>query len=842
MGRGPASAFLVHAARALTMSRRRMIPPDPPAADPQNASAARGPTTAATCAALELATLLEVLAHYSATDLGHARILDLHPARSEDELRARRVAFEEVDRLVPTASLVPPMQRPLAPLLAALGQSLQQIDGRDIVALADLVRVAEAARARIAATDPPLPTLGARADELRDLGGLLHAIDRALDRRGNVRDDATPELVRFRARVHSVRDRLYGELGTFADQHREMLGDDTVPLRGGRLVLVVKSGSKRRLAGLTHGRSGSGQSVYFEPLLTVDLNNQLQQSVEDEAAERRRILATLVDQLRHHAEDLEACGDFVAELDSLQVLVRYRQATDGRLATLTPRHELTLVAARHPLIDPALAAWRAEALGTAGHQGPVVPLDLALDAQRRLLVVTGPNAGGKTVALKTVGLLALTHGCGLPVPARAGTGLPFLRTVVATVGDEQDLLADRSTFSGRLLRLGEAWTLADEDALVLLDELGSGTDPEEGTALSVALLEHLVQCRCLALATTHLTRVAAAAIDLEGGACAAMAFDGQTGGPTYRLLPGPPGGSEAIALGRRLGLAATWLVRAEALLDPQHSEFRRLLAEVEASRQALEQAQAGLATEREDLARLVRRTAERERELAAERQRVGRQLRDRLDQFRLETRRRFAAEIERLTPALQAVPAGPARQRRLASEATARIFREAPVPVEETAITSGPIEIGKPVRHRGLGWQGVLEKLARGKAQVRVGGKLLRCSASDLSPARDVTRASRKQPEPPPRAEASGPGLASTPAELMLIGERVEPALERLDRFLDQALLAGTAEVRVVHGHGSGRLRRAVREHLGRHRGVAAHRAGGAREGGDGATIAVLLD
>lgn len=790
----------------------------------------------ATADALELRALLAVLASRTATDIGHARVLAITPASSEDELRARRALYEEADRAATAHRLVPSLEAPFEPPLRTLASATANLAGPDVVTLGDLLRIVEDVRRRVDAADPPWPHLAARVAEVPNLGDLGAAIGRTLDPRGNVRDDASPELVRLRGRIRGVRDKLYEQLGTIADRHRDLIGEDTVPMRGGRLVLVMQSGAHGSIDGLTHGRSGSGRSVYVEPFAVVDLNNELQQSVEDEEAERRRILRALVDRLHESRGAVAEAASLVADLDALEALVRYRQTVDGRLADLAPRHELTLVSARHPLLDPSLGDWREDALGTAGHRGSVVPLDLRLDEASRLMVVTGPNAGGKTVALKTVGLLTLCHLCAMPVPVDTGTRIPFLRAVVATIGDDQDLLTDQSTFSGRLLRLQEAWTAAGEDTLVLLDELGSGTDPEEGSALSVALVEHLVASGSLGLATTHLTRVAARALELEGAGCAAMAFDRGTGAPTYRLKPGPPGGSEAIALGRRLGLPETWLARAEALLGPEHRDLRNLLAEVEQTRAELERSLKAAEAERADVQTLERRLADRERELTDEKKRVAKNTKRELERFRLEARRRFASEIERLSEKLAKQPAGKRRQSKLAAEATERMLESAPAVEEAHAPEAVPVEVGGTVRHRGLGWQGILEKRNGGKAEVRAGGKLLRCRLDDLIgvPA-EATGPKR------PRRTLTTPSPTESRKELMLVGERVEDALEALDRFLDQALLGGTEEVRIVHGYGSGRLRGAVREHLRRHRAVARHRPGADGEGGDGATVARLV-
>jgi DNA mismatch repair protein MutS2 len=478
----------------------------------------------------------------------------------------------------------------------------------------------------------------------------------------------------------------------------------------------------------------------------------------------------------------------------------------------------------------------------------VVPLSLAFSPTARALVVTGPNAGGKTVAAKTVGLLALASQSGLPVPAGPGTRLPWLASLVATVGDEQDLLADRSTFSGRLLRLREAWDAAGPDALLLLDELGSGTDPEEGTALGVSLLEGIVARGALAVITTHLTQVAAAALELHGATCAAMEFDAGTGEPTFRLLPGPPGSSEALALARRLGLPAAWLDRAEARLGSQHRDLQRLLAEVEQVRQELgaERDRATLAAA--DAEKLARRLEEERRALGEERRALGRRLRGELDAFRRQTLERLREEGERIRREVEA-----GRRKGLAAAAVERLFAAAPAPLaeEDDAGEGGELVAGGRVRHRLLGWEGVLEKLDRGRAEVTVRGKRLHCRPEELAPAaapaggaggraaggggeRGTARPGGVSYE---LDDAAGP---AAPAELVLIGERVEPALARLDDYLDRALLASRPEVRVVHGHGTGRLRDAVRAHLRGHPAVDDQRPGEEKEGGNGATVVTL--
>ncbi len=779
--------------------------------------------SAATLEALDLPKLLAMVAGQSATDLGRARLLELRPLAAAEALDDRRRRYSEAAEVLGDGALVPSFEEPLAALLEELAGERCELGGADLRTLAAAVRVAGAAGRRM-----PGGPLADEARELPDLTPWQRQVERSLDARGRVRDDASPELRQLRRRIQGLRESLYGELRQTAAGNRELLSEETIPLHDGRLMLLLQAGARGRMPGLVHARSASGRSLYFEPLAAVEGNNRLQETVSEEEAERQRIVNDLVAAARRQADDFRRLLGFLAEIDSLQAAWRYAGSADCRLAEICGEREMRLVAAHHPLLDPRLAALRLAVLGEEGHTGRSVPVEIELGEKRRLVVVTGPNAGGKTVTLKTVGLAVLAHQCGLPIPAAAGTRLPVLRRVTAAVGDEQDLLRDRSTFSGRLQRLREVWEGTGSGSLVLVDELGSGTDPEEGAALAIALLEMLLDRGGLALLTTHLTPLAAAALERNGAWCAAMEFDPDSGEPTFRLRPGAPGGSEALSLARRLGLPAAWLDRAEELLGAEHRDLRRLLAEVERVRAELAAAESLARREAERLTEDRRRLDEERRELADERKTLGRRLRGELEAFQRKVRAGLRDELDRM---LEAV--GDGRRKGLVARSAERLFADSPLAEEPPTVAARPLTVGERVRHRGLGWQGVLKKLADSSAEVVVGGKRLRCAPAELAPVGDEEV---EQPMPKVRAVAT-PDTPPPAAELKLIGLRVEPALERLDAYLDQALLAALPEVRVIHGHGSARLRQAVREYLRNHPAVVSHRPGRRNEGGNGATV-----
>ena len=796
--------------------------------------------------ALEFPSLLALLAQGAATDLGRQRLLALRPTSDAVALGVRRRRYEEVLRLLADRNLVPSRERELEPILRGLERFDQDLGGRELIEIGAMIETTGEALGRIRFADPACPALGERCAEMAPLEELARKLKKTFDGRGEIREDASPRLSELRGRIRTTRQRIYDQLAGSVETHREHLSEETIPMRGGRLVLVLQSGARGKVPGLVHGRSGSGKSFYFEPLDAVEGNNQLQQAVEDEQAEKARILLEVIGLLRAHLPAILDHADLLGELDLLQAGVRFAERSGGHLADIAPVHEIVLLKARHPLLDPALSELRREALGKEGHKGGITPLDLELTDERRALVITGPNAGGKTVALKTTALFALLHQCGMPLPAAPGSRMPLFSAVVATVGDDQDMLADRSTFSGRLLRLREAWEEAGENALVVLDELGSGTDPEEGAALSVALLEGLLARRAMILVTTHLTQVAAFALEAEGAFCAAMQFDVETGHPTYRLLPGPPGGSEALALAQRLGLPKAWTDRAEELLGSEHRDLRRMLEELERHRAELFEVQTRLEEELQGAENLRRRLAQREQELADEKRGLADRLRKQLDSFKVETLQKLRGEIETLRRQdeirRQGLPV--LKKAESLGEIVERLFAEAPaLPAEEEEEL--PLKVGGLVRHRRLGWIGKLEKLERGKAQVNVDGRTLLCKEKEI-----VGSSGLKAPPPAKpkgtelviktRSSIEVPELGEVKSELNLIGQRVESALAVLDDYLDKAVRGAVRSVRIIHGHGSGRLRQAVREHLKAHRGVASLRPGGPEEGGDGATVVEL--
>lgn len=788
----------------------------------------------ATRNALEFASLVALIAHEARTDLGREHLEGLEPAPNLEELRRRREAFEAVGRLRSEKALLSAFDVPLDPLFRRAIANDPPLSGPEILELVGALEAALEAASRWGALAGGAPRLRADWSQLSPLRAPVERARRVLDARGDVRPEASPRLLELGQRIRTTRERIYRCLGELREAHPQLGAEEVPPLAGGRLVLRIHQPDTRTLPGLVHARSGSSRSVYFEPLAVVEDNNAMAQAQAAYEREVERILNELRETFAQAASALAEARQLLAELDGLEALHRFAERSRSRLAALAEDGHFRLRAARHPLLDPALASLRQAVLGQPGHTGPIVPLELELDSERRLLVVTGPNAGGKTVALKTVGLLALAHASGFPIPADPGSELPWLERLVAVIGDEQDLLAERSTFSGRLLRLREAWEARGPRALVLLDELGSGTDPVEGGALARSLLEELSRTATPGIVTTHLLELALAAVDLDGAQPAAMEFEPGRGLPTYRLRVGHPGRSEALALARRLDLPGSWIERAEALVGSGHLEISRSLDALVAERGALAAARAELERARfEAEAATARLERERER-LEQERRELGRKLRGELETFVARVQRELRTEREKVREELRR-----GRGEQALRETRERLLREAPSFRSETSRAEASAELapGLRVRHRELGWEGTVHARQGDRVELAVGGKRIALLASEVEPVPAGLPRQAKAPGTEP--DLHGSSVAH--AELHLRGQRVEEALAELDAFLDRATRGPLDQVRIVHGHGTGRLRLAVREHLKRHPLVRAFRPGEPAEGGNGATVVDLF-
>ena len=670
---------------------------------------------------------------------------------------------------------------------------------------------------------------------LRDLGRELHPVPalrstlaRSFDPVGELLDTASPRLGGLRAAVRVAYDRLRRRLDALVGAELGgALQEPIVTLRNGRYVVPVKAEARSRVKGIVHDASGSGQTLFVEPLVAVELGNAWREAQVAEQEEIARILDELSALVAVNATALDETLDALARFDLWMAKATLASEMGASRAGTSQGTEVVLLSARHP-----------------GLSGRVVPIDVRLGDDYTALVVTGPNTGGKTVTLRTLGLLSLMHQSGLHVPAEAGSTLPVWRDVFADIGDEQSVAQSLSTFSGHLRRITTIVEAAGPGTLVLLDELGAGTDPTEGSALAQALLDHFIRAGAVVAATTHYAELKAYAHTTPGARNAAVEFDLETLSPTYRLTIGLPGGSQAFAIAERLGLPEAIVADARSRLTEAQRSFEATLAAIRETEgetsEALERARVAEARASDALrtADEERRRARRERDAAvrearAEADRVVADLRDELAAIR--------RTLERETITAAGLDAAMARAEGIAD----RLPALEPAPADVASTAPRQWAVGDRARSTQGGWEGriaALDKDGR-RATLEAGGMRIAVDLEDLIPA--------LSPAPTPSAAAAAGGTSNVAAlrmtrarsvasSLDLRGARVEEALESLARYLDDASLAGLGSVTIIHGLGTGALRDAVRAEASASPLVKSVRPGERGEGGDGATIVAL--
>ncbi len=787
---------------------------------------------------LEYPKILDKLASYTAFAPSADLARRLRPTSDLREARRRLALTEEARLLLAASDLTIGGARDLRPILekarrSAMLEPHELLDVKSTLASArNLSRTFE----RLAGEYPLLADLAA---QIPPPLGLIDAISRTISERGEVLDSASPELGRIRRDLQTVHDRLMSRLQRLISDPKvtPYLQDALVTMRGGRYVIPLQADFKGRIKAIVHDQSASGATLFVEPLSVVEFNNQYRELQLAERDEVRRVLTLLSQRITENTPELEHMLEVVARLDVTFALAKYAEdlkAAAPSLRPIRPRKGrahpgsvIRLREARHPLLDPE----------------SVVPIDVELDPQTYALVITGPNTGGKTVALKTVGLLALMAQSGLPIPAAQGSELSVFRSIFADIGDEQSIEQSLSTFSGHITNINRILKRAGKRSLVILDELGAGTDPQEGAALARAILAYLLERSVTTLVTTHHPELKAYAYNTPGVVNASVEFDIETLRPTYRLTIGLPGRSNALAIARRLGMPEEIIAAARAELHPDEVRAEGLLDEIHRQRQVARETRAAAEEARREAEALRAELAERLERIEDERRAV-------LEAARKEAEKRLEAlraEMEALRRRLKRArqPLEVVEQVEEELEAVEEALlppverRPAPLPAG-TPPPSGPLRLGARVLVPRLGARGVVTAMGEDEAEVQMGALRMRVRLSDLQ----VAAGEPAPPEETAPAEAPAApesGLAPSPGvELDLRGQRVDEALEELDRYLDAAFLAGLPWVRIIHGRGTGRVRAAVRDALRRHPHVASWEPGGEGEGGEGVTVAKL--
>ena len=805
-------------------------------------------------ATLEYQQLLDLIKRNAQTEAGKRRVGTLAPLDNRDELRRELTALAECVMLRNRGARwsFNEISDP-AETIARLHVEGAALDTLSLLQVAHLSEQAMSARAAIFDERENAPVLWLLVETLpRDLNTLVARITNKILPDGELDDRASPELANIRHEISVLRSRITRSLENLMRRSSEAIQDELVTMRNDRFVIPVKADHRGRVAGVAHGYSSSGATAFVEPLETIDANNELQGLREAEAREIARILFALTEELRAQLPAIQMAAVAVAELDFINAKALFHQRFNCVIPEIDAEPKMTLssgrlelIEARHPLLEENLRA----------SGGEVVPVSFSLDdargREKNAMVISGANAGGKTVVLKTTGLLALAAMSGISVPARSAR-VPFYASVLADIGDHQSLAANLSTFTSHVANISRMLEICEAPALVLLDEVGTGTDPEEGSALGVAVVDHFRRaCGAHVIATTHYSGLKMYAGNEEGVINASVEFDEKTLRPTYRLLVGLAGASSGLEIARRFGVPAAIVnTAANSVKDSslQASEYlkriKRESEEAEALRIALEEERAAVA---EKFASLDKEAEKQERQ---------RQLTfDNLVQRTIGDLEKRARElVTRIEGKTERVRADREVQRQV-SEIKRSVKVVAPEPVreqqqsvsEERYVKSAPREIvvGDRVKLLSFGSVGIVDQIKDGLAEVRVRSLRFREKLENLELVEAVT--SPKDGKLEKLRQSANTDLRITSSaeqnaqsELNVIGQTTDEAVDAVDKFLDEASLAHLAQVRIVHGHGTGALRRAIGGLLDGHPHVDRFRSAPPDQGGTGATVVEL--
>ncbi|HLK87288.1 MAG TPA: endonuclease MutS2 [Candidatus Binataceae bacterium] len=770
---------------------------------------------------LEFHKVIGLVAAIAASAPGRRAVEALRPSAEGAEVAARLEAAAEMVSLRAHAGALPMQEfADQREILLAAAREGAVLDGAALLCVRDFVLVARQVAIFMRSRVESYPQLSSMAQNLAAPKELADALLGALADDGGLLDEASPQLLRLRTRLRAERVELEARLmrSLSAPGMEAFVSDHLVTVRNHRFVLPLKLNYAERLEGIVQDRSVSGETLFVEPMWAVELNNRLMMLEREVEAEERRILAHLTAMIRGYGAELSMTFEALVALDALNARAIFAE----RLRCVKPSivdyeaSGLELIEARHPLL---IAGGR-----------EVVPIDVRIAPGLRGIVISGPNTGGKTVALKTIGLLILMAQAGLLIPAREGSRVGIFRSIFADIGDEQSIEASLSSFAAHIANLSEMAAELKEPALVILDEPGEGTDPVEGAALAIGLMNYLGRRRCLVAIATHSAAIKLHAYSRAGYEAAAVDFDAEHLRPLYRLKPHTIGQSYGLAVAERLGLPHEIVSAAREAMPAGAAEVERALALLDAERAAVR-------AEAERLRAEERRMVER----AAEAEESARRARARLE----DERERVAAEgqaaiaeLRRENSALaDEVRAGRKAHRELnasLARASERIARIAPAaPAEEGDAGGEPLKVGDRVEFGDI--QGELLALGPGRAIVSRGGLRIEVAPERLRRARTraIDRAAPRVTVTPRSAENGG-------GELNLIGMRTPEALRRLEEFLDQAYLRNQPEVRVVHGIGSGALKKAVHDYLRDSRYCSGFRQAEPHQGGAGATVVQL--
>jgi DNA mismatch repair protein MutS2 len=828
--------------------------------------------------ALEFDRIREALARQTLTPLGRARALELAPSADPREVQASLDLTSEAVRLLADGGSLS-IQAPegLLAIVDALTIGGQPLDPPALLGLATFVESVDGVCGPLRQLGPSAPHLRDLVDPAASFADEAARTRRAIEPTGEVSDRASGALRDIRDALRRQRAKLRSTLEglTRGRDTAKYLQDEIVADRGGRYVVMVRAEHQHAIPGIVHGSSTSGASLYLEPLSTVQTNNEIVALAERERAEIHRVLLALTDAYRVREADLAGLLDVAAELDLVQAKARLAARQQALAPTLTTDGRLELLGARHPLLAPKKPSGGFSSMdteekppdgfsGAATAAATVVANDIRLVPPTNALVISGPNTGGKTVALKAAGLLALMAQAGLHIPVDHGSAFTPFASVFADIGDDQSIANSLSTFSARIAHLVAMDRELQLPALILLDEVGGGTDPIEGGALGTAVIDHFRRRGALVIATTHDDGLKSYAATTDGIQAAAMGFVPETYAPTYRLLYGAPGRSLALEIADRLGMPATVIAAARSRRSSRETQLAEHLARVDRELATLEQERETVAAERrrldEERARILARESHVTEREAVLRKRLDDRLNEKLREARAEVER-VVAEVKTKADALiqksdrRGISTGEIGQLRVHGRSAIDAVA-APLVGDADSTVGATLSLapkaGDSVHVPALNARGLVTAVSGKHAEVDVRGKRMKVAWRDLRHSvgtsdRAAARSGRsehatRRATPALSSASSVTELAGASRELMVIGKTVDQAVDAAEKFLDQALLSDVRRLRIIHGHGTGRLREAMVTFFREHPLVASAGPAPDNEGGGGATIVELKD
>ncbi|MBD3386469.1 endonuclease MutS2 [candidate division KSB1 bacterium] len=775
---------------------------------------------------LEFDKILDKMSELAASSLGQELVLAIQPLEQKDEIEkslARTVEVQDLlsyDKPVPMEGILD-----VRPLFKKLRIENTVLQAEELMALNSILSAARKLRQYFSSRLDKIPVLKKLTRGLIPHPDFEKDMERSIHPQSlEILDSASPELASIRKKISGARNAARKKLEQKQKNlaGRGMLQEDVIAVRNDRLVLVVKDAYKHKVRGLIHDRSASGLSFFIEPLETVEDNNRIREYQAEEKREIQRILTMLSSLARDILPDIEANVSVLAELDAVYARARLAIALNAHPPEITGEKHIHLAQGRHPLLLLRLG------------EKNVVPLDVSLGSQQHSLIISGPNAGGKTVALKTIGLLSLMARCGLCIPALPHSSIGNIHRFFVAIGDRQSIENDLSTFSSHLLQLNEIAREADERSLVLIDEIGSGTDPEEGTALAMALLRHLSSC--LSVVTTHQSALKAFAYQTGGIENASMEFDIDTLTPTYRFRTGIPGSSYAFEIADRTGLPSVLIRDARENVGSSKNKLEGLILELEEKLQRYNDSLQQISIKETELQGLTRLYRDKTENIRSEERRLKKQAAQQAEQILAETNARVENIIREIREkqANREVIRSAKRKLEEQKNAVEKIRMDVDEEPQLPETTHEKPAKGDYVRWTKFGSTGVIESTPdkRGKVMLQTASAKISVPQSEL--------VKIEPPKTKSRVRYNIERPAGKVNEVDLRGMDVETALNAVDQFIDRALLNGLKDIRIVHGKGTGKLRAEIFDYLKKNNQIASLRLGNWNEGDTGVTIAQL--